>query len=370
MNTFGRAFRLTTFGESHGAGLGAVVDGCPPGVRIDRARVQAELDRRRPGQSPLTSTRGEGDALQWLSGLEGDRTTGAPIAAWVRNQDARSAAYDALSTLYRPSHADFTYDAKYGLRSVAGGGRASARETVGRVFGGAVARQVLETLGPVAIVAWVHRVGDAEPAAVDPATVTADAVDAHPVRCPDPEAAARFAAAITAAQRDGDTVGGEICAVARGIPAGLGEPVFDKLEAALGHALLSLPAAKGFSSGSGFAGARMRGTAHNDPFVPAPGGGIATRTNHSGGIQGGISNGMPIELTVAFKPVATVFHPQETVDAAGRPATLQNRGRHDPCVLPRAVPMVEAMIALTLLDHWLRWRGQVGAPPPIPRDRP
>lgn len=370
MNTFGHLLRLTTFGESHGPALGAVLDGCPPGIRLDLARIQGELDRRRPGQSRLTSQRREGDAAEWLSGLEGGVTTGTPLAALVRNADAKGSHYDELRTLYRPSHADFTYDAKYGIRSVDGGGRASARETVGRVIGGAVARQILESLGRVEVVAWVDRVGELPAARVDPATVTTDDVEGSIVRCPDPVAASAFEARIEAARKDGDTVGGVIRCVARGVPAGLGEPVFGKLEADLARAMLSLPAAKGFESGSGFAGATSTGTRHNDPFVPDVSRGIGTSANRSGGIQGGISNGMPVEIAVAFKPVATVFHEQETVDTAGRPATLRARGRHDPCVLPRAVVMVEAMACLVLADHWLRWRGQVGSPPPVPRNAP
>jgi chorismate synthase len=362
-NSFGVLFQVHTFGESHGAALGAVIDGCPPGVRLDLAAIQAECDRRRPGQGPLVSARREADRVEVLSGLVDGVTLGTPIAAMVRNEDADARAYAPFREAYRPSHADFTYDAKYGVRAVAGGGRASARETVGRVLGGAIARQVLQTLGTVEVVAWVDQVAGVA-AAVDEATVTAAAVEGSPVRCPDPEASGRMEALIREARADGDTVGGVIRAVARGVPAGLGEPVFDKLEADLAKAMLSLPAAKGFESGSGYAGARLRGTAHNDAFIPDPSRvpPIATATNRSGGVQGGISNGMPITLSVAFKPVATVFHEQATVTPAGDATTVRARGRHDPCVLPRAVPMVEAMICLVLVDHWLRWRGQVGAP--------
>lgn len=299
------------------------------------------------------------------SGLQDGLTLGTPLALALANEDARPGDYAATRHLYRPSHADFTWDARFGIRADSGGGRASARETAARVAAGAVAEQVLATFGPVEIVAWVDEVaGDA--ASVDPATVTRPAVDAHPARCPEAAAAARFAAAIEAARLDGDTVGGVIRCVARGVPAGLGEPVFDKLDADLAKALMSLPAAKGVEVGSGFAGTRLRGSAHNDAFVPDAVRGVATTTNRSGGVQGGISNGMAIELRVAFKPVATVFHPQQTVDDAGNAAVLRSKGRHDPCVLPRAVPIVEAMVALVLLDHWLRWRGQVGAPPRVP----
>jgi chorismate synthase len=359
---------LTTFGESHGPAVGAVLDGLPPGVPIDLGRVQAELDRRRPGASPLTSARREPDRLEVLSGLVEGRTLGTPVCALVRNEDARSGDY--RDDAYRPSHADFTYDARYGVRAVAGGGRASARETVGRVLGGAFARQVLETLGPVQIVAWVDRVADLGPAVVDEEAVDQAAVDAQDCRCPDPALASAMTEAILAARKAGDTLGGVIKVVVRGLPAGLGSPVFDKLDARLGAALLSLPAAKGVEVGSGYGGARQTGRAHNDRFIPDPTRGIATATNRSGGVQGGLSNGMPLVATVAFKPVATIFHPQETVDRAGQPVVLRSRGRHDPCVLPRAVVMVEAMVALVLLDEWLCWRGQVGAPPPVPLLRP
>jgi len=362
---FGVLFRIATFGESHGGALGVVIDGCPPGLVLDVEAVQAELDRRRPGQSQLTSQRREADRVEVLSGLFEGRTLGTPIALMVRNTDADPSAYADFKDRYRPSHADFTTDARYGLRAWAGGGRASARETVARVAAGAVARQVLASLGPVEVVGWVQQVQDIG-AEVDPATVTAAEVERNAVRCPDGAAAARMEERILEVRKRGDTVGGVVRCVARGVPAGLGDPVFDKLEADLAKACLSLPAAKGFESGSGFRGTASTGRAHNDLFVPTPEGGIATRTNRSGGIQGGISNGMPIEVSVAFKPVSTIFHEQETVDRAGRPTTVRPRGRHDPCVLPRAVPLVEAMVCLVLADHWLRWRGQVGTPPPVP----
>jgi chorismate synthase len=367
-NTFGSLFRLTTFGESHGGALGGVVDGCPPGLRLDVEAIQAACDRRRPGQSRLTTQRKESDTVELLSGLADGLTLGTPIGFVVRNEDPDSRAYEPFRHAYRPSHADFTYDARYGVRAWAGGGRASARETVARVVGGAIAEQVLATLGSVRVVAWVDRVADVG-SKVDSTAVTREAVDATPVRCPDPEAASAMIARIEAARRGGDTVGGVVRCVAHGVPAGLGAPVFDKLEADLGRACLGLPAAKGFESGSGFAGTYLTGLAHNDLFEPDGAGGVRTRTNRSGGIQGGISNGMPIEVAVAFKPVATVFRPQDTVTDAGEATSLQARGRHDPCVLPRAVPMVEAMVALVLVDHWLRWRGQVGAPPPVPLRR-
>lgn len=367
-SSFGTLFRLTTFGESHGGGLGGVIEGCPPGIALDLSAIQAELDRRRPGQSALTTQRKEGDAIEILSGLFEGRTLGTPIGFFVRNADADPRAYEPFRDAYRPSHADFTYDARYGERAWAGGGRASARETVSRVAGGAIARQVLASLGPVEVIAWVERVAEVQ-ASIDPASVTLAEVESNPVRCPDPVAAAAMEARIREARASGDTVGGVIRAVARGVPAGLGDPVFDKLEADLAKAMLSLPAAKGFESGSGYAGTYLTGLAHNDLFEPDGAGGVRTRTNRSGGVQGGISNGMPIEISVAFKPVATVFRPQDTVDIHGAPTSLMPRGRHDPCVLPRAVPMVEAMMCLVLADHWLRWRGQVGAPPPIPKAR-
>jgi chorismate synthase len=348
-NSFGHSFRISTFGESHGAALGVVIDGVPAGFSLDLGAVQVELDRRRPGQSSLVSPRKEGDQLEVLSGIFEGRSTGAPIAMLFRNHDADSRSYAPFQHLYRPSHADYTYDAKYGFRDWRGGGRASARETVARVAAGAVARQLI---APVEIVAWVHSVGDISAPDLDP--VRAE-VEQNPVRCPHPESAVAMEALIRAVRAEGDTIGGVVRGVVRNVPAGLGEPVFDKLEADLGKALLSLPAAKGFESGSGYGGTRLRGSQHNDRFLQTPEG-IRTRSNHSGGIQGGISNGMPITFSVAFKPVATIFQEQETVDRDGNPAILKPRGRHDPCVLPRAVPMVEAMVALVLTDHWLRQR--------------
>jgi len=349
-NSFGERFRVTTFGESHGAGLGVVIDGCPAGLVLDLGAVDADLARRRPGTGKLVSPRKEPDAFEVVSGLFEGRTLGTPLTFLFRNADADASAYEPLRDLYRPSHADYTTEARFGVRDWRGGGRASARETVGRVAAGAVARQILADQG-VEVVAWVDRVGD-EASTVDEGEVTRSAVDATEVRCPDRDAAARMDALIREVRAEGDTVGGTVRCVARGVPAGLGEPVFDKLEARLAAGLLSLPAARGFEVGSGYAGTRMRGSAHNDAFVNVDGA-IRTRTNHSGGIQGGISNGMPIVLSVAFKPVATIFKPQDTVDRQGRPAVIQPRGRHDPCVLPRAVPMVEAMVCLVLADALL-----------------
>lgn len=360
-NRFGRAFSVTTFGESHGPALGVVIDGCPPRLPLAAADVQRELDRRRPGQSSLTSPRREPDQVELLSGISDDGLTlGTPIAMVVRSVDARGKDYGEVEARYRPSHADFTYDAKYGIRAIAGGGRASARETVGRVAAGAVARAVLAPLG-VEVVAWVDEVAGLA-AAVDPdgAGVTRDAVDATPVRCPDATAAARMIERIERARKDGDSVGGVVRCACRGVPAGWGQPVFDKLDAELARAMLSIPAVKGFEIGSGFAGTLLAGSEHNDRFVRGPGGAIETATNRSGGVQGGISNGMPVTMRVAFKPTATIMRPQDTVDRDGQPAVLEPRGRHDPCVLPRAVPIVEAMALLVLADAFLRHRGQVG----------
>jgi len=351
-STFGTLFRVTTWGESHGPAVGAVVDGCPPRLPLTEKDIQVELDRRRPGQNRLTTQRGEADRVQVLSGVTDGMTTGTPISLLVTNRDARSGDYQELERLYRPSHADYTYDAKYGIRAVAGGGRASARETVGRVAAGAIAGKLLKERLRVQIVAYVKRIRTLE-ATVDPARVTRRQVDANLVRCPDEETAAAMIRLVDRVRKSGDSVGGVIECVARRVPAGLGEPVFDKLEADLARALMSLPASKGFEIGSGFDGTRLLGSEHNDPFVRR-GGRIRTVTNRSGGVQGGISNGENIVLRVAFKPTATIMQSQKTVDRRGRAAVIQGRGRHDPCVLPRAVPMVESMVALVLADHYLR----------------
>ena len=349
----GQLFRVTTFGESHGGGLGAVIEGCPPGIELDMAEIQFELDRRRPGQSPLVTQRKEPDQAEVLSGMFEGRTLGSPISILVRNKDADSASYAPFKDKFRPSHADFTTEAKYGVRNWAGGGRASARETVARVAAGAIAKQILRLEFGVEIRAWVSTVG-AISAGPLPDVVTLEAVEANPMRCPDPVAAEAMEARVREVRKAGDTIGGVISAAAYGVPAGLGDPVFDKLEADLAKALMSLPAAKGFESGSGFGGTQMLGSEHNDVFEPDESGGVRTRTNRSGGIQGGISNGMPVTVRVAFKPVATIFQAQDTVDKAGDATTIKPRGRHDPCVLPRAVPMVEAMMAIVLLDHAIR----------------
>jgi chorismate synthase len=351
----GRIFRISTFGESHGGAVGVVVDGCPPRLELSAERIQQDLDRRRPGQSRLTTARQERDRAEILSGVFEGRSLGTPIAIVVRNQDARPSAYESFKDLFRPSHADYTTEAKYGIRNWQGGGRASARETIGRVAAGAIARQLLEQVANVEVLAWVQQVHEID-AKIDIATVTLADVEANPVRCPDPSAAAQMTEAIDEARRRGDSLGGVVACVARRVPPGLGEPVFDKLEADLARGLMSIPASKGFEIGSGFSGTRLTGSQHNDPFVPGENGRPHTATNHSGGVQGGISNGEDILVRVAFKPTATIRLPQQTVDREGRPQTLEAKGRHDPCVLPRAVPVVEAMVCLTLADHWLRQR--------------
>jgi chorismate synthase len=354
-------FRITTWGESHGDAVGVVIDGCPPGLELSLDDIQPELDRRRPGQSRITSQRRESDRAEILSGVFEGLTLGTPIMIGVWNEDARGKDYEHMRTKFRPSHADYSYMAKYGLRNWKGGGRASARETIGRVAAAAVAKKILHQQFGVEIVGYVKQVSDMQ-AEVDPDVVTLAEVESNIVRCPDQDMAARMIERIDEARKDGDTLGGVVEAVARGVPPGLGEPVFDKLEADLGKAVLSLPACKGFEVGSGFGGVTMTGSQHNDPYYNE-GGRIRTRTNNSGGIQGGISIGENILIRAAFKPVATIMKPQETVDIEGNPTTLEGRGRHDPCVLPRAVPMVEAMIALVLVDHALRQRGQRGAEP-------
>jgi chorismate synthase len=352
---FGQAFRIATFGESHGGGVGVVVDGCPPRLPIAIEEIQRDLDRRRPGQSHLTTPRDEADRAEILSGVFEGRALGSPIAILVRNTDARPQAYEHMKDLYRPSHADYTYEAKYGIRNWQGGGRASARETIGRVAAGAIARKLLATQCGVEVLAWVRRVYEVE-AKVDPGAVTLAQVESNPVRCPDAAAAAEMEQRIDAARRRGDSLGGVVECVARHVPVGLGAPVFDRLEADLAKGLLSLPASKGFEIGSGFAGTLLTGIEHNDPFVPGPDGRPRTASNRSGGVQGGISNGEDLVVRVAFKPTATIRLAQDTVDRDGNAATLEAQGRHDPCVLPRAVPMVEAMVLLVLADHWLRQR--------------
>ena len=356
-SSFGQLFRISTFGESHGGGVGVIVDGCPPRLPIDREAIQAELDRRRPGQSRITTPRKEDDRVEILSGLLDGLTLGTPIAMLVRNKDQRPQDYQEMKVAFRPSHADATYQAKYGIQARSGGGRASARETIGRVAAGAIAKQLLAHVAGTEVIAWVKRIHTIE-ASIDPATVSLEAVEANIVRCPDGASAERMIERIEAIGRDGDSCGGVIECLVRRPPVGLGMPVFDKLEADLAKAVMSLPATKGFEIGSGFNGTLLLGSEHNDAFLPTGDGRLRTATNNSGGIQGGISNGEPITLRVAFKPTATIRKEQQTINAAGEATTLAAKGRHDPCVLPRAVPMVEAMVALVLADHLLRQRGQ------------
>ena len=360
MSSFlGQLFRISTFGESHGSGVGVVIDGCPPLIELSEADIQRDLDRRRPGQSEIVTPRAEEDLCEILSGVFEGKTTGTPIAILVRNKDARPEAYKEMATMFRPSHADFTYQAKYGIRNWEGGGRASARETIGRVAAAAVAKKVLTRLNPAPeIVAYVRSIHHIE-ASVDPATVTAREVESNIVRCPDAMAAQSMIDLIKKVRAEGDSVGGVIECVIRGLPPGLGEPVFDKLEADLAKAMMSLPATKGFEIGSGFAGARMTGSQHNDSFEMREGR-VRTTSNRSGGIQGGITNGEPVLFRIAFKPTATLMQKQKTVSMSGENVELTARGRHDACVLPRAVPMVEAMAALVLADHVLRQKAQCG----------
>lgn len=358
MNSLGRLLRVTTFGESHGPGIGCVVDGLPAGLPIDMAAVQHELDRRRPGQSALTTQRREADVAEVLSGLYDGHTTGAPVTLFIRNQDARPADYAHLSEAFRPSHADYTYKAKYSVRDPRGGGRASARATAAWVAAAALVRPWLGHQG-ISVDAWVSKVGPlALPAGYAPGTEALAFREQTPVRCPDPALAADMAALIAQVRDEGDTIGGVVSAHIQGLPVGLGEPLHDKLHARLAQAMLTINAAKGFEYGAGFAAAEARGSALNDSFYQDPAGHIRTRTNHSGGIQGGISNGEAISFRVAFKPVATLLQPQESVDVTGKPVTLPARGRHDPCVVPRAVPIVEAMALLVVADFVLLAKAQ------------
>ncbi len=352
-SSFGRLFRVSTFGESHGRGVGAIVDGVPPGLPLSEADLQPQLDRRRPGQSRLTTDRAESDTVTILSGVELGVTLGTPIGLFVPNRDMRPGDYQEMSNIPRPSHADFSYQMKYGVRASSGGGRSSARETIGRVAAGAIAEHWLRRAYGVETVAWVSSVGPVDAALPDPETLTRDQVDATALRCPDEAAREAMVREIQAARDDQDSVGGVVSCVCRGLPAGWGEPVFEKLEALLAQAMLSIPATKGFEIGSGFAGARLRGSVHNDPFV-RKGGRLGTASNRSGGVQGGISNGEPLLFRVAFKPPATIGKAQATADFEGQETVLEAKGRHDPCVVPRAVPIVEAMAALVLADLALR----------------
>lgn len=357
-NTFGHLFRITTWGESHGGGVGVVIDGCPPRLELSENDIQPDLDRRRPGQSSIVTPRKEADLVQILSGTFEGKTLGTPISLWVKNEDARPEAYSEMATKFRPSHADYTYQGKFGFRNWQGGGRSSARETIGRVAAGALAKKVLRQQFGVEVLAYVSQVKDIE-ANVDRQRVTLENVESNIVRCPDASAAKRMIQLIEQMRSEGDSVGGIVEGIARGVPVGWGEPVFDRLEADLGKGMLSLPASKGFEIGSGFGGIRLTGKEHNDAFRNV-GGKVHTTSNRSGGVQGGISNGELIYFRVAFKPVATVMVEQDTVDVQLQNTTLKGRGRHDPCVLPRAVPMVEAMTALVLLDHALRQKAQCG----------
>jgi chorismate synthase len=371
-NSFGQIFRITTFGESHGEAIGVIIDGCPAQLDVDLDYIQGELDKRRPGQSKITTQRKESDIVKILSGVFEGKTTGTPIAMLIPNEDQRSKDYTHNVDVFRPSHADYTYQVKYGIRDHRGGGRSSARETAARVAAGAIAKLLLKTQG-IEIVAHVSSVGKIDAPNVDYSDAQAfiEEREKNIVRCADPATAEEMIAHIDSIRKQGDTVGGKVSCYINNCPVGLGEPVFDKLHADLGKAMLSINAVHGFEYGSGFAGSEMRGSEHNDIFVgltPALSKGeganagvpeIKTLTNFSGGIQGGISNGMPIEFKVAFKPVATIMQSQPTVDSAGNAAEISGKGRHDPCVVPRAVPIVEAMAALVLVDHWLRNRNSI-----------
>jgi chorismate synthase len=358
-NSFGQLFRITTFGESHGPAIGVIIDGCPSNLTIDEAFIQSELDKRKPGQSRITTQRKESDGFQVLSGVFEGRTTGTPIMLLIPNEDQRSKDYDHNKAIFRPSHADYTYEAKYGIRDHRGGGRSSARETAARVAAGAIAKLLLRQAG-ISIFAHVSAAGTIEAADMEASDLEKllEIRENNLVRCADPASAEKMTTYIDTIRKAGDTVGGKISCIIRNCPAGLGEPVFDKLHADLGKAMLSINAVHGFEYGSGFKGSEMQGSAHNDLFIPSPGNlhGIRTVTNFSGGIQGGISNGMDITFRVAFKPVATIMLTQQTVSKSGDAAEIQGKGRHDPCVVPRAVPIVEAMAALVLADHLLRYR--------------
>ncbi len=356
-SSFGKLLRISTFGESHGGGVGVILEGCPPRLELDIEKIQMELDRRRPGQSKITTPRKEKDQVEILSGLVGGQTLGTPIAMIVRNKDQRPNDYQELTGAFRPSHADATYNAKYGIQALSGGGRASARETIGRVAAGAIAKQILLKANNSEVIAWVKRVHNIE-APINPNLVTLKAIESNLVRCPNEDIAKLMIQRIEEISREGDSCGGLIECVVRNSPVGLGMPVFDKLEADLAKGLMSLPATKSFEVGSGLGGTFLKGSEHNDAFVPTKDGSLKTATNNSGGIQGGITNGEPILIRVGFKPTATIRKDQQTIDSEGNSITLVGKGRHDPCVLPRAVPMVEAMVALVLADHLLRQQGQ------------
>lgn len=357
-SNFGTLYRVSTFGESHCKAVGVVIDGCPPGLELVEADIQPQLDRRRPGQSALSTDRQEQDLVTILSGTENGKTLGTPLALQVANRDQRPVDYGEMSTVPRPSHADYTYQMKYGIRASSGGGRSSARETIGTVAAGAVADKILRLKYGIEIVAWVESVGNITSREPDHGTISRERVDLNPVRCPDKEAATRMAGLIAELKELGDSIGGIVSCVIRNIPAGLGEPTYEKLEAKLAQAMLAIPATKGFEVGSGFSGTRLRGSVHNDPFVKK-GDSLGTVTNNSGGIQGGISNGEPIFFRIAFKPPATISLPQDTVDFSGEATVLEAKGRHDPCVVPRAVPIVESMSALVILDMVMRQEARI-----------
>lgn len=362
-NTFGRIFRISTWGESHGGGVGVTIDGCPPRLPITREEVQVDLDRRRPGQSRIVTPRNEPDSVEILSGVVDDVTIGTPVAMLVRNKDHRSKDYDTMSVAYRPSHADAAYDAKYGIRAVAGGGRSSARETIGRVAAAVFAKKILQLYAGVEIVGYVRRVRDIEADNIDIETVSTEQVESNMMRCPDSATAERMIDYVDTIRRSGNSVGGVVEVVARNVPAGLGSPVFDKLEAELAKACMSLPASKGFEIGSGFEGTMLTGIEHNDPFFVDSDGRTRTASNRSGGVQGGISNGEPIVIRVAFKATSTIGKIQQTVTRSGEETELRGKGRHDACVLPRAVPMVEAMVALVLVDQLMQHVAQCSLMP-------
>lgn len=355
-NSFGQLYRITTFGESHGEGVGVVIDGCPAGVQLDLDFIQHELNRRRPGQSRITTQRKEPDTFELLSGHVDHMTTGTPLAFFVRNKNVRSKDYDHLEVAFRPSHADYTYFAKYGVRDHRGGGRSSARETVARVIGGAVAKLILRQVGTIKVEAWVKKIHQVSWEG-EPEEIVLETEYQQAVRCPDPAKAEEMYLTIDQARKNGDSVGGVIQARVRGVPAGWGEPIYHKVEAALASAMLSINATKGFEIGSGFGGTDLTGAEHNDIFYTATDR-IRTHTNHSGGVQGGITNGEDIVFRVAFKPTATIMRDQPSVNTAGEAVTVAGKGRHDPCVVPRAVPIVEAMAAIVLVDMWMLHRAR------------
>lgn len=356
-STFGQLFRITTFGESHGGGVGVVVDGCPPNLPITEEEIQAELDRRKPGQSSITTPRKEQDRIHILSGISEGRTTGTPILLIAYNEDVRSEDYLELKDLYRPGHADYTFTKKYGLRDWRGSGRASARETLGRVAGGAIAKKYLKEKLGIEFISYVDQVGDIR-AEIDFGDVTPEMVEANIVRCPDPEAAKKMIDLIEKVRAENDSVGGVVQGVIKGLPVGLGEPVFDKLPADLAKAMMSINAVKGFEIGSGFGGVSMRGSQHNDEFYVDDDGDVRTKTNYAGGTLGGISNGEAVYFRVAIKPVSTISRQQNTVTTDNKATKIEAKGRHDPCVLPRAIPIVDAMSALVIMDHYLRHKAQ------------